>query len=53
MRLCATRRDVSKPETLLTKAVVHIWALLSTLKFGTHGKQKTLHQSAVMYSQII
>lgn len=43
MRLCATGRDVPNPEPLLTKAVVHIWALLSNLKFGTHGKQKTLH----------
>uniref|UniRef100_A0A8C3R393 Uncharacterized protein n=1 Tax=Cyanoderma ruficeps TaxID=181631 RepID=A0A8C3R393_9PASS len=41
--LCATGRDVPSPETLLIKVVVHIWALLSNLKSGTHGKQKTLH----------
>lgn len=53
MRFCVTGRDVPKPETVLTRAAVDIWALLSTLKFGTHGKQKTLHLSAVMYSHII
>lgn len=42
-RLCIPRRergDSLKSETLLTEAVVHIWALLSTLNFDTHGQHE-------------
>lgn len=41
---------------LLTKALVHIWALLSALNFDTHGqheKQRVVHWNAAMQSHSI